>query len=59
MTKEKLVEALQAEFAKEFTGITGINGINGTTTGHAGAGGAGGPAKDRSAINGAALRPRF
>jgi hypothetical protein len=36
-----------------------VTGINGTTMGHAGAGGVGGPAKDRSAINGSALRPRF
>jgi hypothetical protein len=36
-----------------------VTGINGTTMGHAGAGGIGGPAKDRSAINGSALRPRF
>jgi hypothetical protein len=36
-----------------------VTGINGTTMGHAGARGVGGPAKDRSAINDSALRPRF
>jgi hypothetical protein len=42
------------------TGMTApVSGINGTTMGHAGAGGIGGPAKDRSAINGSALRPRL
>jgi hypothetical protein len=36
-----------------------VPGINGTTMGRTGIGGVGGPAKDRSAINGSALRPRF
>jgi hypothetical protein len=36
-----------------------VTGINGTTLGHAGASGVGGPAKDRTGINGSALRPRF
>jgi hypothetical protein len=36
-----------------------VTGINGTTMGHIGAGGIGGPAKDRSVINGSALRHRF
>jgi hypothetical protein len=36
-----------------------VTGINGTTLGHAGASGIGGPAKDRTGINGSALRPRF
>jgi hypothetical protein len=39
--------------------VAPVTGINGTTMGHAGAGGIGGPAKDRAAINGSALRPRF
>jgi hypothetical protein len=34
-------------------------GINGTTMGHARVGGIGGPAKNQSATNGSALRPRF
>jgi hypothetical protein len=34
-------------------------GINGTNVGHAGASGVGGPAKDRTGINGSALRPGF
>jgi len=36
-----------------------VTGINGTNLGHAGASGIGGPAKDRTGINGSALRPRF
>jgi hypothetical protein len=40
-------------------GMPPITGINGTNLGHAGASGIGGPAKDRTGINGSALRPRF
>jgi hypothetical protein len=36
-----------------------VTGINGTNLGHVGASGIGGPAKDRTGINGSALRPRF
>jgi hypothetical protein len=36
-----------------------VTGINGTNLGHAGASGIGGPAKDRTGINGSALRARF
>jgi hypothetical protein len=39
--------------------VTPVIGINGTNLGHAGANGIGGPAKDRTGINGSALRPRF
>jgi hypothetical protein len=36
-----------------------VTGINGTNLGHAGASGIGGPAKNRTGINGSALRPRY
>ena len=42
------------------TPSTGTTGINGTAIGHiAGPGSVGGPAKDRSGINGTALRRKF